>query len=295
MRFPLVVILALIGAGSLASGAGMPLTTHEISLMLRSGYSSDAVIRELSARHFADTFDSATEQQLAKAGASPTLLDALRTGSFRASTQEIAAAEQKRATQEELIAKERSATTQNDDSHGQTDSRSKSPSTANRVNQVYQLVKGDLVRYRQGTISHFDDEQLEQKKYFLFFFSANWSQAGRKLTPMLIEYYNRVTAQHPEVEVIFFSADRSQFGMETYLSQSNMPWPAVDFSKIASKAAAMETKLINDIPALVLVSSTGQIVSQTGSGDKPKTAEQVLADLDGILAGGQPKQVATSR
>jgi hypothetical protein len=275
----------------------MPLTTHDVSLMLRSGYSSDAVIRELSTRHFADTFDSGTEQQLTKAGASQALLDALRTGSFRASTQEIAAAEQKRATQEELTqaARERSAATQNDDSHGQADSRPKSPSAGNRVNQVYQLVKGDLVRYRQGSISHFDDEQLEQKKYFLFFFSANWSQAGRKLTPMLIQYYNRVTAQHPEVEVIFFSADRSQFGMETYLSQSNMPWPAVDFPKIANKAAAMDTKLINDIPALLLVSATGQIVSQTGSGDKPKTAEQVLADLDAILAGGQPKQVATSR
>ena len=104
-----------------------------------------------------------------------------------------------------------------------------------------------------------------------------------------------MTAEHPEVEVIFFSADRSQFGMETYLGQSNMPWPAVDYPKIPARAAAMETKLINDIPALLLVSATGHIISQTSTGDKPKTAQQVLADLDAILAGGQPKQVATSQ
>jgi nucleoredoxin len=139
---------------------------------------------------------------------------------------------------------------------------------------------------------HFDDDQLEQKKYFLFFFSANWSPTGRKFTPTLVDYYNRVTAQHPEVEVIFFSVDRSQFGMETYLSLCNMPWPAVEFSKIAAKSASMDTKLVRDIPALILVTSNGKVLSQTASGDHEKSAEQVLADLDGVLTGRQPTQVA---
>ena len=290
----LILAVALIAIGHLAGAAGMPLTTHDISLMLRSGYSSDAVIKELSNRHFADNFDSTAEQQLTKAGANAALLDALRTGSFQASAQEISTAQQKRATQEDVAraAKERPAAVRNEANHEQGDPHSNPSDAANPVNQVYHWFKGDLVSYRQGSIRHFDDEQLDQKKYFLLFFSANWSPAARKLTPTLIEYYNRVTPQHPEVEFIFFSADRSQFGMETYLSQSNMPWPAVDYSKIPNKAAALDPKLTNKIPALLLVSAGGQIISETGSGNK--TAEQVLADLDGILAGGQPKQIAVS-
>lgn len=297
MRGRLLVIWALIGSGSLAFAAAMPLSTKEISLMLRSGYSNNAIIGELSTRHFADTFDSGTEQQLTKAGANAALLDALRTGSFQASPREIAAAQEKLATQEEVArsAQER-APAMRSDNHEQVDARAKQPTAVNQVNQVYRLLKGDLVSYHQGTITHFDDEQLEQKKYFLFFFSANWSPAGRKLTPGLVDYYNRVTAQHPEVETIFFSADRSQFGMQTYLSQSNMPWPAVDYPKIASKIEGMNINLIRDIPCLVLVNATGQILSQTGSGDEAKSPEQVLADLDTVLAGGQPKQqVARSR
>src|SRR3954470_22946459 len=103
MRLFLSLSAFLISA-ALAVSAGLPLTTKQVSLMLRSGYSSETVMHELANHHFGDTFDPAVEKQLQKAGASPVLLDALRKGSFQASESEIVAAEQKLAEQEELAA-----------------------------------------------------------------------------------------------------------------------------------------------------------------------------------------------
>ena len=50
-------------AGNLA-----PMSLKEVSLMLRSGYSSDAVEREVATRHFIGTLDANVQ-----AGASPAL------------------------------------------------------------------------------------------------------------------------------------------------------------------------------------------------------------------------------
>jgi len=287
----LVIGLLLLGSVSPAFSDGLPLTTKQVSLMLRSGYSSETVMKELATHHFGDAFDATVETQLKKAGASPVLIDAIRNGSFQASASEIAAAEEKLAAQEENT---------NDP---QEPSQPKPKVTApvqrpnslpprSTVNEVYRLLKGDLVSAHQGAVTRFDDDGIEKKKYFLFFFSANWSPAGRKLTPQLVEYYNRTQPQHPEFEVIFFSADRSQFGMETYLQQNNMPWPAVAYPKISSKAAAMETKSITNIPCLMLIDAGGHILSQNSA---DKTPEQVLADVDKVLAGTHPAQIARTR
>lgn len=293
MRRLLVVLLLLASAGHVFPGI-VPLTTKEMGLMLRSGYSSAAVMRELSERHFADTFDSAVEKQLQQAGANPALLDALRSGTYRPSAEEAAAASEKLMAEQERAAQ---AVEQSKESAAEKESeaaraRPKPGVAAEPVNEVYRLLKGDLVWCHQGNVAHFDDESLQQKKLYIFFFSANWSPPGRKFTAQLIEYYNRVAPQHPEFEVIFFSADRSQFGMETYMAQSNMPWPAVAFPKIASKAGAMETDLVKDLPCLILVNGTGRILSYSRGGENEKGPEKVLADLDKVFARGTDGAVA---
>src|SRR4029077_17912568 len=99
MRLLLVIFLFLASVCGAICGP-MPLTAKEIGLMLRSGYSSDAVLRELSARHFAESFDCTVEKQLAQAGGSQSLMDALRSGAYRLPPSEMAAAKEK-LTQEE--------------------------------------------------------------------------------------------------------------------------------------------------------------------------------------------------
>src|SRR5438105_1475107 len=100
MRFLLVTFL-LVASVCCAICGPMPLTAKEIGLMLRSGYSSEAVMRELSARHFADSFDSTVEKQLVQSGANQSLIDALRRGTYNLSSSEMAATKEKLADKEQ--------------------------------------------------------------------------------------------------------------------------------------------------------------------------------------------------
>jgi hypothetical protein len=61
-----------------------PLTVKEIGLMLRCGYSSEAVLRSLSGRHFGGKIDPTTEKELGKAKAAPALIDALQSSNYAA-------------------------------------------------------------------------------------------------------------------------------------------------------------------------------------------------------------------
>jgi nucleoredoxin len=284
-----MLLTVLLGAAArCALSSAMPLTAKEIALMLRSGYSSETILRDLSARHFVDQFDSEIEKQLIHAGANSTLIEALRSGIYAAPAAEIAAAKTKLAAQEGNAAK----TLENPNETGRlTESHSgidpSKSSTAPDANQaIYLHVKDDLVCWHEGVVTHFDDEALVDKKLYLFFFSANWSPAGRKFTPRLVEYYNRVAPQHPEFEVIFLSADRSQFGMETYMAQSKMPWPAVAYDRRTGKAGAIQNNLVREVPCLVLADAAGKVLSYSHGGENAVAPEKVLADLDQILSRG---------
>ena len=148
---------------------------------------------------------------------------------------------------------------------------------------MYLHLKDNLVYLHQGGVIHFDDEALEPKKIYLLFFSANWSIPGRKFTPQLVDYYNRTESEHPEFEIVFFSADHSQFGMETYMTQTSMPWPALAYDKRNGKAG---DNLGNEIPSLVLADSSGKIISRSHAGDHPVGLEDVLQETDRILNHG---------
>ena len=287
MRALFVSVILMVSAG-LCRASTQPLTAREVSLMLRSGYSSEAVAHELSVRHFADALDPDIEKQLTQAGANPALLEILRSGTYQLSPSEIAALEQKQAVQEKRAGDVPGVVRDAAPIKKQGGPPPPSPkSSVASTGAVYRLLKGDLISWQKGSFTPFDDEALQSKKLFLFFFSANWSAPGRKFTPQLIEYYQGIVSQHPEVEVIFFSADRSQFGMETYMSQSNMPWPAVAFPQISQKAAAMETESLREMPCLILVDASGNILSTSAGSDVgPK---DVLTTLDRILAGGKER------
>src|ERR1700745_3212228 len=66
----------------------LPFTAKEVALMLRAGYSSEAVAQDLAKRHFAGTVDASTETDLLKAGATPALVNAIKSGRFLVSPEE---------------------------------------------------------------------------------------------------------------------------------------------------------------------------------------------------------------
>jgi hypothetical protein len=289
----LLTVFLIAAAARWALSSVMPLTAKEIDLMLRSGYSNETILRELSARRFGDQFDSESEKELIRDGANSTLIEALRSGAYGLPSSAIAATKAKLAAQEGNTTKtfeSPNKTARLTESHSTTGPSG--PLSATEGNHsIYLQLKDDLVYWHQGSVTHFDDEALEHKKLYLLFFSANWSAPGRKFTSQLVEYYNRVAPQHPEFEVIFFSADRSQFGMETYMAQSNMPWPAVGYDKLAGKAGAIPNSLMREIPSLVLADAAGKVLSYSHGGQNAVGPEKVLADLDQIFSRGSDSAV----
>ncbi|MGZ5503441.1 MAG: thioredoxin-like domain-containing protein [Chthoniobacterales bacterium] len=289
-----LVAAAVIFAASICAAALAPLTVKDVSLMLRSGYSSDEVTRELSTRRFLGSLDSATEKALLEFGAKAELIAALRNGAYTLSAEQAAAA------QKDLEAKTKMRTMQAEqarkvDLRYQSElAKQSAPQAPSSSGRIIDQLKGDLVTSRNGSLSTFNDEVLDKKKLIGLYFSAHWCSPCRKFTPMLVDYYNRVAAAHPEFEILFISNDRSGPAMEAYMRDAQMPWPAVRFDKIVEKAALLKYAG-EGIPCLVIIDPSGRVISDSFNGKNYRGPDKVLADLDLIFARGDGAQLASGR
>ena len=283
----------------LAAQAGqLPLTVSEIGLMLRSGYSSNSLLQELSTRHFADTVDEAKEKTLVKAGASAELIAALKSGIYSLTPEKTAVVQEQMAAAEQRRAEQAEASRKSDAAYQREIARERTakqtPKLDTGSDAVSQFLKGDLVQWRNGVVVHADDTALANKKLIAFYFSAHWCGPCRKFTPQLVDYYNRVASQHPEFEIVFYSYDKSPFAFETYMREANMPWPAIDYAKLKGKDALAKSAG-DGIPSLVLVDSSGNVISASHAGGQNLGPQKVLADLDAIFAGKAPARLAAAQ
>jgi nucleoredoxin len=266
--------------------------------MLRSGYPSNALMQELSTRHFADTVDETKEKTLVKAGASAELLAALKSGIYSLTPEKTAIAQEQMAVAEQRRAELADAARKSDAAYQKEIARQRTTQSAPKLNggsdAISQFLKGDLVQWHNGAVVHADETALANKKLIAFYFSAHWCAPCRKFTPQLVDYYNRVAAQHPEFEIVFYSLDKSPFAFETYMREANMPWPAIDYAKVKGKEAIAKNAG-DGIPSLVLVDSAGNVISSSHSGSQNLGPQKVLADLDAIFAGKAPPRVAAAQ
>ena len=294
-RLFVIVFLLIHAAFSSVSGRVLPLTVKEVCLMLRSGYSNEAVQRELSARQLAETCDTAGEAALRGAGASPSLIDAIKGGVYQTSQADARAALEQRAAQAQRQALETERLRKMDTLYQAQRARERTASGPLETRPaVADLVKGDLVYLNNGSVVRFNDEALGSKKLIALYFSASWCPGCREFTPQLIEYYKRVKAQHPEFEIILVSGDRSAAEMGVHLQKTQMPWPAVDFAKLPGKET-LKRYGGESIPCLVLLDASGKVLADTFEGKTRVGPEKVLATLDAIFAGGPGNQVAQVR
>jgi nucleoredoxin len=298
MRRLLSPLIFLVCAGLCHSATPHPLTVKEISLMLRSGYSSSTVMQEMAKRHFADTVDADKEAALLKCGASQPLIDGLKSGTYTLSAKEIAEAQAQVArqnVQSSLRADEMRKADAALQAQTLRQRSAKNNVAVGGVNTLYTFLKGDLVRLHNGAVAaDEDDADLSGKKLIALYFSAHWCPPCRKFTPNLVDFYNRVASLHPEFEIIFVSYDRSAYGMQTYIRETNMPWPAIDYAKISAKPEI--TKYAGSaIPCLVLVDAAGKVISDSYAGKEYRGPQKVLADIDAIFAGTAGNHIAQSR
>ena len=263
--------------------------------MLRAGYSSQTLMQELANRHLADTLDDAKEQALVKAGASSELIAAIKSGVYSLSADKTAAVLEQMETQAQHRAEAAVAASKSEAAYQAevVRKRTSKPLTlsAGSTEAISEFLKTDLIRLRGGDPVRADDTALANKKLIAFYFSAEWCGPCRKFTPQLVDYYKRVSAEHPEFEVVFYSSDKSQYAMEKYMRDENMPWLAIDFAKLKEKEV-LKKNAGTGIPALVLVDSTGNVISSSFANGQSVGPQKVLADLDAIFAGKPPPRVA---
>jgi nucleoredoxin len=295
MRRRLLVVLLLFGAVfSNVVGRVLPLTAKEVGLMLRGGYSSQTVQEELYVRRFAGSCDAAAEKTLRDAGATPALIDAIKSGAYQSSPADAQAARDQLALQSERQALEAERSRKFNTLYQSQLAQERAPFKSEPPAVLIDLLKGDLVSWKTGSLIRVDDEQLGRKKLIALYFSAHWCAPCRKFTPQLVEFYNRTAAQHPEFEIVFVSYDKTPSGMETYIRDSKMPWPAVDFSKLPGKAA-LKKYAGESIPCLVVLDASGKVISDTYAGKNYLGPEKVLTDLTAIFAKPSGAAVAAAR
>jgi nucleoredoxin len=159
---------------------------------------------------------------------------------------------------------------------------------------IASAAKGNLVRLQNGNLVSCYDEELAPKQIYGLYFSAHWCGPCRKFTPQLVAYYNQIAHDHPEFEIIFVSADKSAEGMATYMRESSMPWPAIEYGKLAN-VPALQKYAGKGIPDLVIVDAGGKVLADSFVSGKYVGPGRVLDDLSAIFAHGGSPQVAASR
>lgn len=296
MRFAISTVFVLCGLASLALGKLSPLTVKDVSLMLRSGYSVEAIAKDLEGRRFLGSIDEAGEKQLTQAGATSALIADLKSAHYAVPTEQLSAVQQEMETKALRSAVIADEAKKMDKAYLENVTRNRTEKSVSGAtgNVIANAIKGELVTSRNGILQVFNDQTLANKKLIGLYFSARWCGPCRKFTPDLVAYYNRVVAAHPEFEIVFVSNDRSEPAMEAYMRDMQMPWPAVKFEKLAAHED-LKRYAGDGIPCLVLIDAQGRIVSHSYEGKKYRGPQAVLADLDKLFAGPVPPAVAQSR
>jgi nucleoredoxin len=297
MRLLLAALILFALAPIALTSDPSPMTVKDVSLMLRSGYSHEDVVREVAARHFIGTLDPTAEKNLLQAGATLALISELKSGAFAVPASKVA------AVQTELAAKEQRRAAQMEESRklntlyqAQLAQKRSAPSnpTAAQANSIAALVKGDLVTSQNGITRPHLDTEFEKKKLIGIYFSAYWCGPCRKFTPNLVSFYNKNAAAHPEFEILFVSNDKSASMMESYMRDMRMPWPAVSFDKVAG-IEALRKYAGSGIPCLVVVDETGKVIFDTFAGKSYRGPDAVVSELEQLFAGKSSGQLAQTR
>lgn len=294
MRLVLCLLVLLVSCSLSLAGTPAPLTIKDVSLMLRSGYSPAAVEKELAERHFLGPLDANGEKNLILAGASPDLINRLKSGAFAVPAADVEATKADLAEKEKRRAAEKAESRKLDTLYQAQLAQERkiaARTSAGQNGAIASLVKGMLVDSRNGILRAHLDADLEKRKLIGLYFSARWCAECRKFTPRLVAYYNKVAAAHPEFEILFISNDKSAPAMEAYMADEQMPWPALSYDKVAGNQGVLKYAGAG-IPCLVIVDDTGKVIFDSFAGKNYRGPDAVLADLDQLFAGNGGAQLA---
>lgn len=106
-----------------------------------------------------------------------------------------------------------------------------------------------------------------------FYFSAHWCPPCRTFTPSLVKF--RDDNKH-DFEIVFVSSDKSPQAQMGYMEETNMKWLTLPHRGKAANSLAGKYG-VRGIPALIIVSPNGEIITKNGRGDVSGNPKGALA------------------
>eukprot|EP01063_Lacrimia_lanifica_P039595 TRINITY_DN8724_c1_g4_i1.p1 TRINITY_DN8724_c1_g4~~TRINITY_DN8724_c1_g4_i1.p1 ORF type:complete len:4579 (+),score=2099.61 TRINITY_DN8724_c1_g4_i1:248-13984(+) len=118
-------------------------------------------------------------------------------------------------------------------------------------------------------------EAFEGKTYGLYF-SAGWCPPCRLFTPILKHFYARYKKHHPDFEILFVSADRSQDDFDRYYEEEHGDWLTIPYQD-SERRKGLDLLFDNKgIPSFVIMSANGTMLNREGTDRVQRGLERVL-------------------
>ena len=102
-------------------------------------------------------------------------------------------------------------------------------------------------------------------KFIGVYFSAHWCPPCRAFTPQLVAFHKKLSKAGKPFEIVFVSSDRDRKAMYGYMKEMKMPWLALPYGD-KHKGALSGKFNVRGIPKLVILSPTGELITENGRG-----------------------------
>ena len=123
----------------------------------------------------------------------------------------------------------------------------------------------------------FEKNILNEYQFIGFYFSSNWTDNCKNATKKLIDFYVKMNNIDPEskiFEVVYFASDDDEKTVQNYCK--SMPWLICPFNCIEQESIENGCE-INHIPALIIFSSSGELIEEKGETVLENDAETTYA------------------
>ena len=127
---------------------------------------------------------------------------------------------------------------------------------------IYDLFGSKLRNAKKNSVSI---DELSNKTIGVYF-SAHWCPPCRAFTPKLVEFYNELKKSEKPFEIVFVSSDRNKSAMYKYMKEMEMPWLALPHGDKHKESLSAKYN-VSGIPKLVILSSSGELITGNGRGE----------------------------
>ena len=127
---------------------------------------------------------------------------------------------------------------------------------------LYKLFGSKLKNAKKSSMS---TDELAGKTIGIYF-SAHWCPPCRAFTPDLVKFYNSLKKADKPFEIVFVSSDKDKKAMYNYMKEMKMPWLALPYGD-KLKASLSSKFNVKGIPKLVILSSSGELITENGRRD----------------------------